>query len=199
MPDQITATATESKFTPHPEGQFAAQCVDVVDLGEYLHDFPGSEPYVGRKCALVFRSGELNPVSGDPIDIAAEFTVSMGERANLRKFLEQWRGKAYSVEEARAVPLHKLAGNWGLLTVAHKVSGKGRTYATVVAIVGVPKQMQAALPALPAYTRDAEWWDSKKAANAEAVRGFRTAPPAPRHLTDEPPAYDGDEADGLPF
>jgi hypothetical protein len=187
MPDMITATASDSKYTPHPEGQYPAQCVDVVDLGEYVQDFPGSEPYIGKKCALVFRSGEVNATTGEPIDIAREFTVSMGERANLRKFLEQWRGKAYTADEARSVPLDKLCGNWGLLTVAHKVSGKGRAYATVVAIVGVPKQMQAALPSLPPYTRDQEWWGSKKAANAEAVRAFRGQP-----------AHDLDSADDYP-
>jgi len=39
---------------PHPEGQFAATCVDIVDLGERVETYPGSPPRIVRKVVLVF-------------------------------------------------------------------------------------------------------------------------------------------------
>src|SRR5690349_9680772 len=131
MADKVTATNQDSKFKPHREGNdFLGLCVDVIDLGETTVAFPNKPTYLAQKCALVFRTGEKNPETGDYIDVSAEFTVSMGEKANLRKFLESWRGKPYTQEQIDAgVPVDKLEGNWALLAVAHKKSAKGRTYA----------------------------------------------------------------------
>jgi hypothetical protein len=126
MSDTITAKGSDSKFKPHPEGQFVGQCVDTIDLGDNVETFIGKPTKLSHKCAIVFRTGEKNEQTGDYIDIAREFTVSMGDLANLRKFLEQWRGKPYTPEQIEeGVPLHKLTGNHGLLTVAHKLSGQG--------------------------------------------------------------------------
>ena len=96
-------------------------------MGESVQDFADKPKYLAQKCALVFRTGEKNEETSSYIDVSGEFTLSMGEKANLRKFLEQWRGKPYTVEQVDAgVPLDKLVGNWALLTVAHKKSAKGR-------------------------------------------------------------------------
>ena len=40
-PDEVNAKAGESKFKPHPQGQFPAQCVDVIALGDKVDDYPG--------------------------------------------------------------------------------------------------------------------------------------------------------------
>lgn len=171
--DTINAKANDTKFHPHPEGQFVGQCVDTIDLGEKVEDFPGTPKKLAHKCALVFRTGQVNQDTGESIDISREFTVSMGELANLRKFLEQWRGKAYKPEQIEeGVPLHKLAGQWGLLSVSHKTSGKGRTYANIVAIVGVPEQMRSALPKFAGYER-AEFWETRKKEYADEAKKFR--------------------------
>ena len=198
MSDTINATAAESKFTPHPEGQFVAKCVDVIDLGEVVTDFPGTPKSLSKKCALVFRTGQQNPENNEVIDIAAEFTVSMGDKANLRKFLEAWRGKAYTPEQIKdGVPLHKLTGNWGLLTIEHKKSGKGRTYAKINSIAGVPALMLKHLPALDDYKDRADFWAEKKKANADAVRLYK----AEIGATHEEPEVGGtdDMDDDLPF
>ena len=203
MSDTITARGTESKFKPHPIGQYVGQCVDTIDLGEKVQDFPGSTPYLAQTCALVFRTGERNEETGEYIDIAREYTVSMGEKANLRKDLERWRGKSYTKEQIEAgVPLDKLTGNHALLTVSHRTSGKGRVYANITAIVGVPKQMAATVAQYDDYVR-AEYWATKKQEYAEAAAKFReesTAKPARSGTEFEgfPDAL-ADEDDDLPF
>lgn len=173
MPDLITATASDSKFTPHTEGQFVALCVDMIDLGEKVEEYPGTPTKLSHKCALVFRTGDTNEATGELIDIAAEFTVSMGEKANLRKFLESWRGKSYKIEEvALGVPLHKLVGNPALVTIEHKTSQKGRTYAKIASVASVPKQMKDHVPTFDAYQR-AEYWQEKKDTYAAEARKFK--------------------------
>lgn len=200
MSDQITAKGSDSKFKPHPTGQYVGQCVDTIDLGDTVESYTGQEDRLTHKCAIVFRTGERNEQTGEFIDIAREFTVSMGEKANLRKFLEQWRGQPYEPSQIEdGVPLHKLTGNHGLLTIAHKKSTQGKTYATITACVGIPKQMAATTTKYTDYLRD-EWWEKKKTGYAETARKFvsQNAPSSTDDYSDFP---DGPppEDDCLPF
>lgn len=200
MSDPIMAKGSDSKFKPHPEGQFVGMCVDTINLGEKVQDFPGSPKYLAPTCAIVFRTGERNEDTGEYIDIAREFTVSMGEKANLRKFLEQWRGRPYTKEQIEAgVSVDKLTGNPALLTVAHKTSGKGRVYANITACVGIPKQMMNAVKQYADYER-AEYWAEKRKLYAEDAGRFRAETSStPAGEFDDYPAPLHDEADDLPF
>lgn len=170
MADRVVAKGGEAKFTPHPTGQFVARCVDVIDLGWKVEDFPGSDKKLMHKCALIFRTGEVN-AEGHPIDVTGEYTVSMNEKAKLRGILESWRGQPYNDAEASdGVPLDKLEGRTALLGVGHKTSGKGRTYSILISVVGVPKKME--VPAFAAYTR-AEYWGERKNEYAKAAATYR--------------------------
>ena len=211
MADQINAKGADSKFRPHPEGQFVGKCVDVIDLGEKVEDFIGKPKKLSHKCAMVFRTGEQNPENNELIDIAGEYTVSMGEKANLRKILESWRGKAYTEEECDAgVPLHKLVGNFALLTIDQKTSSNNRKYARILSVTGIPKQMRSTLPAFEEYTR-AEYWEEKKAAYQKEADAFMASfAPEPKagRLTgpndgdpgmDYPGDMEDDQDSDLPF
>lgn len=203
MPDTIVAKGSDAKFLSHPEGQFVGSCVDTIDLGENVETFAGQPSKLAHKCALVFRTGERNPSTHDYIDIGREFTVSMSEKANLRKFLEQWRGKPYtSAQIEEGVPLQKLVNQPGLISVAHKTSGTGRTYAIISSCVGVPKQMQGGVGTYPDYKRD-DYWNEKKKQYAEAARKFRneSSPPSDGDDFDDFPQDTGgdDDSSGLPF
>lgn len=170
MADRVVAKGGEAKFTPHPTGQFVARCVDVIDLGLKVEDFPGSDKKLMHKCVLVFRTGEVNP-DGHCIDVTGEYTVSMNEKAKLRGILESWRGQSYNDAEASdGVPLDKLENRTALLGVGHKTSGKGRTYSVLLSVVGVPKKME--VPAFPEYTR-AEFWGERKNEYRKAVALYR--------------------------
>lgn len=205
MSDAITAKAAESTFKAHPDGQYVGQCVDTINLGEKVQDFPGTVPYLAPTCALVFRTGEKNDETGQYIDVFKEYTVSMGDKANLRKDLTQWRGKPYTQEQVDAgVPLDKLTGNHALLTISHRTSAKGKTYANITAMVGIPKQMADGVTKYTDYVRD-DWWTKKKEEYAAAADAFRAAnAPKPKVKTgaedfDDFPGSLQDEDDDLPF
>lgn len=197
MADIITIPQSESKFKPHPEGQFVAQCVDSIDLGQKVEEFPGTPRKLSQKLALIFRTGELNPDTGDIIDIAAEFSVSMNEKANMRKFLESWRGKAYTDAEIKtgAPQIHKLVNNFGLISVEQKPSKAGRMYARIISITGVPKAMASHLPTFKPYVR-ADYWADRKTDYAAGVKAFHAEFSAPAPMED----FDtGAVSDDLPF
>lgn len=201
MSDEVTAKGSDKKFQSHPQGQFAGQCVDVIALGEKVVTYPGTPDYLASKCAIVFRTGEKNPDTGDLIDIAQEFTVSMGDKANLRKFLESWRGKPYTASQLdEGVPLHKLTGQWALLTIAHKTSQKGRTYAIIQTAVPLPKMMQAGVPIFPPYVR-ADYWQTRKDEYAKGAQDFRAlhAAGSGDEIEDSGFPESASDEDSLPF
>lgn len=212
-PDTIVArNEGGGTFTPHPKGQFAARCVDVIDLGEKVEQYEGKPPKLSHKVALVFRTGEKNPDTGDVVDLVKEFTLSMYETANLRKFLAAWRGKDYTEAEVEeGAPLHKLCGVTALLNVEHKKSGQGHVYANINAIQRLPAKMADDAPSGDDYARP-EYLNKRKAdyaAEAKLFRerigatsgnGQRSAPPTDG-FDDFPPEPDGDDDDSssLPF
>lgn len=198
MADDITAKDGGKKFDPHPEGTFASVCVDTINLGERVESF-GGKTKVQPKCALVFTTGQRME-NGEPFYIHPEFTVSMGELANLRRFMESWRGKSYTAQQAEAgVPLHKLVGQTALITIEHLQSAKGRTYAKVRSISPLPKEMPA--PSLNGYKRP-EWWTERKEEYAKTTAAYKASTMPVRsggESFDDFPEALNDNDDDFPF
>jgi len=126
----IIAREPESKFTPAPEGLHQAVCVDVIDLGLV-------ETQWGQKLKVEIRwqLDVLNEDTQKRFDIRARYTLSLSEKANLRKQLETWRGRKFSQEELQGFDLEKLIGVNCQLQVIHNLTDEGKTYANVQAIV----------------------------------------------------------------
>lgn len=194
MPDMIVAKSSGNGqgFEPHPIAQCVVACVDVIDLGEKVEQFEQNPAKIVHKAALVYQSEEVN-AEGKPYEVTTEFTVSMHERAGLRKLLSAWRGKPYSEEEALAgAPLHKLVGVYGFASIIHKTSGAGRTYAKIDSLMPLPKRMEK-FP-LGEYER-APYWAERKAEYAAGVAKFRGVTTS----FDEKPEALEEESDDIPF
>lgn len=194
-PDEVTAKNSGGDFEPHPAGQVAAVCVDVVDLGEKVEEYQG-QTKIMAKVALVFASGERQKDKSLAL-ITSEMTNSASEKGNLRKFLESWRGKSYTPQQiADGLPLHKLHGQAALISVEHVVTKKGNNFAKIRSISPLPKAMPAPEGIAEEYTRP-KFLTDKKAAYAEAVTKHRAAHGGDDPGPDLPEAEDGD--DDLPF
>lgn len=199
MADKLTLKGGEDqKFAPHPEGQYAAVCVDFLDLGPKVEQYGDEPAKLTYKVALVYHTGEMN---GDkPYEVSVEVTASMHEKATLRKLLEDWRGKSYTEDELRhGIPADKLAGVPCLLTVEHKKSGKGRLYAKIRGINPLPKGMPK--PELPKYER-AAFWEERKAEYAAGAKAFKARESEGRKepdFSDFPAGLDGDDFEQAPF
>jgi hypothetical protein len=197
----VTMSGNDGQFEPHPEGTFLARCVDVVDLGENVEQFENNPPKLVRKTALVFVTGEFREYDGKPelYTLTKEFNVSFGEKANLRKFAEAWRGKRYKdTELTNGIDIGKMAGQFAQISVEHVTTRKNRIFANIASISPVMKG--TTLPShLGAEYQRPSYLTEKKVAYAAAAGRFRAdigAPPsndftaAPKQSSDDSLPFD---------
>jgi hypothetical protein len=129
-------------FENCPAGSFAARCYQIIDLGHQTFEWKG-EAKVAPKVRITWELSELMS-DGRPFSISKEYTASIGDKANLRKDLEAWRGRPFSAEELRNFSLENVLGAPCLLGVVHKPSKDGsKVYANVGSVMALPKGMSA--------------------------------------------------------
>jgi hypothetical protein len=127
-------------FEQCPAGSFAARCYQIIDLGHQTFEWKG-EAKVAPKVRITWELNEMMQ-DGRPFSISKEYTASIGDKANLRKDLEAWRGRPFSSEELRNFSLENVLGAPCLLGVVHKPSKDGsKVYANVGSIMALPKGM----------------------------------------------------------
>lgn len=126
---------------------------DLVDLGHQKTNWDGEEKWT-PKVRLTFElpdqllegevteNGKTTKVT-KPMIVSIEQTRSLGERASLRKLLEQWRGQAFTAKELQAFSLKNLLGKPAMLTLVHKTSQQGRQYCAIAGASKLPKSMKA--------------------------------------------------------
>jgi hypothetical protein len=142
----ITATNNGGgNFEPVPAGTFAARCFEMIQIGTIKEVIQGKEKMLNKVRvswelpteAKVFKEGD----PAKPQVISKEFTLSMNEKATLRKFLAAWRGKDFTEDESKAFDITVLLGKSCLLSIIHKTSSSGSTYADIASVSMVPKGM----------------------------------------------------------
>jgi hypothetical protein len=158
----------------HPQGPFAAVCVDIIDLGMRVKDFQGKKK-AAHTCALVFSTGKASK-EGYSLDLSQEFTISLHEKATMTKFLEAWRGQVFSEEEkGSSFSLMAFAKKPGLISVVHRKSKDGsKTYANIGAIMPLPEGMK--VPDVVAYERP-PYFAKRKEQYAAEFAAYMSAPP----------------------
>jgi len=133
------------EFKLAPEGTFFARCWRVVVLGTFEDTWQG-QTRLNRKIRIDFElPTELNDFGNgaEPFNVSSTLNITMHENANYRKFLQNWRGRAYSEEEAKkGIDVSKFVGAAALVTVAHTARDNGKTYDNIANISPLPKGMQ---------------------------------------------------------
>ena len=126
--------AKGSSFVPCPAGLHQAVACDVIDLGMVDGAFG-----LKHKVALVWQVNE--PMDdGRPFLVQRRYTLSLDEKASLRKDLESWRGKPFTATEVKGFDLEVLLGVNCQLNIQH-TEKNGSTYANVTAVVPLSKGM----------------------------------------------------------
>ena len=90
----------------------------------------------------VEENGKRTKIS-KPMIVSIEQTRSLGEKASLRKLLEQWRGQTFTSAELKAFSLKNLLGKPAMLTLIHRTSQQGRPYCAIAGASKLPKSMKA--------------------------------------------------------
>jgi hypothetical protein len=120
-------------------GMYPARCYSMIEIGTIDTEFNG-ETKKAHKVSITWELPTEKAVfhedrGEEPFVVSKTYTLSMHEKATLRKDLESWRGKGYTEEEAKRFDITKLLGQPCNLNVIH-VPGKeaGKTYVQVASI-----------------------------------------------------------------
>lgn len=140
----LTAKDSGGSFTPVPPGMHLARCYRIVDMGTQTTDFQGQTKHL-QKVMLQFEvhgeddSGKaLVTPKGEPMSISKNFTLSLAEKATLRKDLQAWRGREFTADELRGFELKNVLGVWAMITASKAVGNNGKEYTNIVSINPVP-------------------------------------------------------------
>lgn len=132
-------------------GMYQAICIGVIDLGTHYSDVYEKSSH---KVAIQWEIPEMRVEfdgKNHPKVIAKTYTLSLHEKAQLRKDLDSWRGKAFSPEELQGFDLEKLLGvNCNLNVV--QVEKNGKTYNNIAGVVPLMKSQEKQLPELELIT-----------------------------------------------
>lgn len=142
--------APQTNSTPRtlvPQGTHIAICYQMIELGTQKESYKGEE----KEKYKVMLSWELpyeKMDDGKPMVISREYTFFMGDKANLRKDIEAWRGAKFTEEGAKDFDIEVLLGKPCQLTIVHKTAlSSGNVRDEVVSVSGIAKGMQ-----IPAQT-----------------------------------------------
>lgn len=131
-------------FKPIPAGAHLAICTMVADIG--LQEGYGGKPQ--HKVYLRFevpdervefeRDGQK--IEG-PAIIGKMYTLSLSEKANLRRDLENWRGRPFTADELKGFDISKLLGKPCQVAITHDTKD-GKTYANINGIMGLSRDQK---------------------------------------------------------
>lgn len=148
-------TGGNGNFKRVPPGAYIGRCYSLIDLGTQL-----TSGQFGEKLQHKIRIGwELfgedengAPLTVDvdgktmPMTVSKSYTVSLHEKAGLRKDLAAWRGKDFTDEEAKGFDVQKLLGAYCMVNVTSSESN-GKTYSNVAGLTPLPGALKNAKPA----------------------------------------------------
>lgn len=129
-------------FEQAPEGAHVGRCIGLIDIGTHHGEYEGV-PNVRRQVIVrwelpdeLMTTGEY---AGKPFTVSEFYTLSLGEKANLRKVLTSWRGREFTDDELKGFDLKSVLGVPCLLQVGRNKKDKAK----VLAVMSKPKSTVA--------------------------------------------------------
>lgn len=127
-----------------PAGPHVARCIKIMHFGHVpTVNFHGQDVMQDTVRITWEIPGEMRTFDEEkgpqPMSISRDYTVSLGEKANLYKDLVGWRGKGFTQDELEGFDILNVLGAACMLSVIHQPSKNGNEYAKIVSISGLPK------------------------------------------------------------
>ena len=142
-------------FKKVPPGAYIGRCYSLIDLGTQLTTGQYGEK-LQHKIRIAWElfgedeNGNPLTIAVDgkemPLTISKNYTVSLHEKAGLRKDLAAWRGKDFTDEEAKAFDVSKLLGAYCMVNATESTTN-GKTYTNVAGLTPLPGALKNAKPA----------------------------------------------------
>ena len=129
-------------------GTHLAACNMVVNLGLHPTEYQGQDTGLKTKVYVRWETPnerveyEIDGVKKEgPMSIGKTYTLSLNEKASLRKDLEGWRGKSFTEAELAGFDVDTILGTCCQIVVTHREGKDGKAYANVTGVAGWPKGM----------------------------------------------------------
>jgi len=141
----INATNKKAPQELIPAGNYLARCYQMIEIGTITETVMGknvTHAKIRIGWELPTELKVFKEENGEqPFVISQEYTLSMNEKASLRKMLASWRGKDFTEDEAKSFDVTKLLGVGCMLNIIHKPkkSDPDSYYQTISSITAVPK------------------------------------------------------------
>lgn len=145
----------EGNFKKVPPGVYVARCYSLIDMGTQISDgqYGAKEQHKIRIGFEIFGEDDAGqPLTIDmdgrmmPLTISKTYTLSLHEKAGLRKDLAAWRGRDFTDEEAKAFDVSKLVNAYCMVNVTTS-ENNGKTYTNIAGITPLPQALKNAKPA----------------------------------------------------
>ena len=148
-PEYYVTAGESGSYTPAPEGTHRAVCSGIAVLGTYDEEYQGVEKKQKKIRIFYELPDETREYDGktEPTKISKEFTFSWSDKANLYKFINNWRGKPFTADELKKFNVFSVVSAPCLLTIQHKI-GKtsGKQYAEITSATPMVKGMEKPVP-----------------------------------------------------
>ena len=159
----INATNSGAKRELIPAGNYMARCYQMIHIGTVEENILGELKTLNKvriRWELPTEMRVFKPENGEqPCAISKSYTLSLNEKANLRKMLASWRGKDFTEDEAKKFDISKLIGVPCMLNLIHKPSKDGtKVYEEIGSISPMPKGVVCPDGINPQSVLDYENW-----------------------------------------
>jgi hypothetical protein len=165
----LFAKASNSQdFELVPSGNQQAVCAFVEDIGTHEGSYQGKAT-LRHQVVICWELSEKMTKGeniGKPFMVSKFYTLSLDQKANLRKDLESWRGRAFTDDDLKnGFDIERLKGVNCLLNIIHEKK-EDKVRARVASISPVIKGM----PMLNVFNAKAPEWISRKRAESIEAR-----------------------------
>jgi len=154
-----------STIAPIAPGSYAARCYSMIQIGTITENILGTEKVLHKGRISWELPGELEVFKEEngpqPRVISEEYTLSLNDKAKLRKILQSWRGKAFTDAEAKSFDITVLVGKPCLLSISQKESKKGKIFSYVSGVSLLPKGMVCPPQINPSQVLSFDAWDEE--------------------------------------
>lgn len=189
-------------FEQPPVGTYPARCIKIIDLGTQKGEWQGKANFKRQVVVGWELPTELmteGDYVGKPFVVSKFYTASLGEKANLRKDLQNWRGREFTPEELAGFESKAILGKPCMLSLTANDKGKTR----VTGVMAMPKGMT-----VPAQINESVYFsldDFDRDVFEDLSKGFKgmiTVSPEYQHILSKGTAPSGsmnDLDDDIPF
>lgn len=163
----ITAKKSGGDFKKVEPGTYAARCYSMIEIGTITEEYLGQSKRMHKVMITWELPTELEVFheekGEEPYAVSKTYTLSMHEKATLRRDLESWRGQGFTEKEAEAFDITALMGKPCMLSIIHR-PGKAdpsKTYVEIASISKMPKGLECPPQINPTRILSFDNWDAE--------------------------------------